>query len=110
MTVITVATATAYTSILAVMPYETGTISTPRPAATLSHAVLMLVGRKNSAYSSTLDSGPHVCFSLAPGMHPVREQVPQLVPHTGIWGCLMYLCSTHGPSDLILGHILFSHF
>lgn len=39
-------------------------MSAPTPAATLSQAVLSVVGRKYAAYSSTLDSDPHVSFSL----------------------------------------------
>jgi hypothetical protein len=57
-------TAAKTSSLRSSQPYEAGTMSTPTPAATLSHAVLMLVGRKNARYSSTEDSDPHVSFSL----------------------------------------------
>ena len=36
----------------------------PTPAATLTHAVLIVVGKKYARYRSTLDNDPHVSFNL----------------------------------------------
>lgn len=44
--------------------YCSGTIRIPTPAATLTHAVLMVVGKKYAKYRSTLDKDPHVSFNL----------------------------------------------
>lgn len=51
--------------------YCSGSISTPIPAATLTQAVLMVVGRKNAMYSSTLERDPHVSFSLHAHAHGI---------------------------------------
>ena len=44
--------------------YCSGMMRTPTPAATLTQAVLMVVGRKYATYSRTLDREPQVSFSL----------------------------------------------
>ncbi len=48
----------------AVWPYERGTMSTPRPLATLNQAALMLVGRKNTTYSRLLGTAPLLRLTL----------------------------------------------
>jgi hypothetical protein len=40
-------------------PKETGTISAPTPEATLSQAVLTVVGRKKATYKKTFDREPY---------------------------------------------------
>ena len=44
--------------------YCSGTMRIPTPAATLTHAVLMVVGKKYARYRRTLDNDPHVSFNL----------------------------------------------
>ncbi len=52
--------------------YCSGSIKMPTPVATLTQAVLMVVGRKNAIYSSTLVRDPHVSFSLHACCHGMR--------------------------------------
>ena len=55
----------AYISRLTAACSAVGTIRMPTPAATLSQAVFMVVGKKNARYSSTLLSDPSWSFNLA---------------------------------------------
>ncbi len=48
--------------------YDSGTMRMPTPVATLSQAVLSVVGRKNAKYRSTLERLPQVSFSLHSSM------------------------------------------
>ena len=52
--VATAAVTAAAASRCAVWPYDRGTISTPKPLATLNQAALMLVGKKNTTYRRRL--------------------------------------------------------
>lgn len=82
--VTTMASATAKASRCCCRPYDAGTTKAPSPVATLSHAVFMLVGRKNSRYSRPLERGPCCSLSLQSVCEHQQQGLPKVCPHAAL--------------------------